>query len=118
MPGQRAQSHSMTATKLASPHPALAVQSSQTRNLFAATSTNSHSRLFCHKKSPSHIARCLQVRWSDAYVVEAHRTGHRSQCLHHARLLELTSDHPLDQDGVGVGTAIHEVLNPRLKSGV
>src|SRR5271166_5673085 len=67
MPGQRAQSHSMTATKLASPHPALAVQSSQTRYLFAATSTNSHSRLFCHKKSPSQIARCLQVRWSDAY---------------------------------------------------
>jgi hypothetical protein len=67
MPGQRAQSHSMTATKLASPHPALAVQSSQTRYLFAATSTNSNSRLFCHKKSPSQITRYLSVDSSDAY---------------------------------------------------
>jgi hypothetical protein len=66
MPRQRAQSHFMSATKLASPHSALAVQSSQTRYLLPATSTNSNSRLFCHKNSPSQIARCLQVRWSDA----------------------------------------------------
>jgi hypothetical protein len=56
MPGQRAQRHSMAATKLASPHPALPVQSSQPRYLLAATSTNSNSRLFCHRKSPSQIA--------------------------------------------------------------
>src|SRR5664280_2200564 len=67
MPGQRAQSHSMTATKLASPHPALSVQSSQTRYLLAATSTNSNSRLFCHKKSPSQITRRLHVGWSDVH---------------------------------------------------
>jgi hypothetical protein len=67
MSGQRAQSHFMAATKLASPHPALQVQSSQTRYLLAATSTNSNSRLFCHKESPSQIALRLKVRWSDAY---------------------------------------------------
>src|ERR1035441_1535666 len=59
MSGQRAQSHSMTATKLTSSYPALPVQSSQPCYLLAATTTNSNSRLFCHRKSPSQIARCL-----------------------------------------------------------
>jgi hypothetical protein len=72
MPGQRAQRHSVTATKLASPHSTLPIQSSQTRYLLAATSTSHHSRLFCHGKSPSQITPCLQVRWSDAYAGSAH----------------------------------------------
>src|ERR1035441_8571116 len=38
---------------------ALPVQSSQPRHLLAATTTNSNSRLFCHRKSPLQITRCL-----------------------------------------------------------
>jgi hypothetical protein len=57
MHGQRAQRQSITATKLASSHFALQVQSSQTLYSLAAATTNSNPRLFCRRKSPSQVTR-------------------------------------------------------------